>query len=87
MKGTSFSRMFFLEIWFAYSNSKVVDVVVPSISTGDHKVISLLAQGGGEPGGQGGGQVDHDGCREVLEVSTSQESSTCSPVSKADTSL
>ena len=59
----------------------------PSISTGDHEVISLLAQGGGEPGGQGGGQVDHDGCREALEVSTYRESSTCSPVSKAGPSL
>ena len=85
-------NIFFLNVFpgnlvLQYSNSKVIDVVVPSISTGNHEVISLLAQGGGESGGQGGGQVDHDGCRDALEASTYRESSTCSPVLKAGTSL
>ena len=91
-KSLNEGNIFFLNVFpgnlvFPCLSSKVIDVFVPSISTGNHEVISLLAQGGGKPGGQGGGQVDHDGRREVLEVSTSQESSTCSPVSKADTSL
>ena len=85
-------NIFFLNVFpgnlvLQYSNSKVIDVDVPSISTGNHEVISLSAQGGGESGGQGGGQVDHDGCRDALEASTYRESSTWSPVLKAGTSL